>query len=190
MGNSIKKRSPRKFSKKRVSCVRSDNGHTSGDQGSLRGTAATSLTGGEVTVLATQAQIDVLATRIELAFRRGRPEWNSHCSTSRVWAAAASTWSKRQRPITRCLSTLNCTSVATPDVLHSDPWLEITGPEAKARYTNRSRRSFSDSNEMISEIALVKRRARGGAGVASALKSLREAGLAPGEVHRRSPLRP
>ena len=40
-------------------------------------------------MLATQCEIDVLSARLESAYRRLRPSWDGHCSSSRVWDVAA-----------------------------------------------------------------------------------------------------
>ena len=91
-------------------------------------------------MLATQNSIDILAERIERAYRLRRPEWHGGCSTSRIWSVAAVT----------LLQVHESDPSLPPDpelfvaaqgskVPFADPWLELAQPESARCYRKRVR---------------------------------------------------
>lgn len=91
-------------------------------------------------MLASQKELDRLATRIQLAHRRRGARWDDGRSTSRVWTAAAMTlWQAHldnaEVPLDPELF------VASQPMSHggSDPWLDLVGDGAKAAYARRVR---------------------------------------------------
>jgi hypothetical protein len=92
-------------------------------------------------VLPTQDVIDHLADRIERAYSLRRPQWWRSCSTRRIWSAAAlRLWQAHvddsQLPLD---SELFVASQPISSAL-SDPWSELTQPEAARRYRTQVRR--------------------------------------------------
>lgn len=91
-------------------------------------------------VFATQDEIEHLAGRIKVAYRRRGVAWNEGCSTSRVWAAAAMV-------LLQCR--LDDADVPTDPELFvasqpinagaADPWTDLASAAAGDRYRKRIR---------------------------------------------------
>jgi hypothetical protein len=89
-------------------------------------------------VLASQETIDTLADRIERAYRLRHPGWNRGCSTSRVWAAAATVLHAVRRDDPTIPLDPELFVAAQCGVLEfADPWLELADPTAGRRYRDR-----------------------------------------------------
>ena len=89
----------------------------------------------EVTVLATQAEIDILAERIEQAYQRRWSKWNRGCSTSRVWNAAAAVLVQLNRDDPSMPIDPELYVAAQPSgAAFQDPWTGLTQPSSARRY--------------------------------------------------------
>ena len=113
-------------------------------------------------VLPTQDVIDQLADRIERAYSLRRAQWWRNCSTRRVWSAAAlRLWQAHvddpQLPLD---SELFVASQPISSAL-SDPWSELTQPEAARRYRSQVRRIIRRLRaELKQEVDLAERAIR------------------------------
>lgn len=91
-------------------------------------------------MLASQKELDRLATRIQLAYRRRGARWDGVRSTSRVWMAAATTlW---QVCLDDAEIPLDPELFVASQPMSSgvaDPWLDLVGEDAKAAYARRVR---------------------------------------------------
>ena len=109
-------------------------------------------------MLPTQDVIDHLADRIERAYSLRRAQWWRGCSTRRVWSAAAlRLWQAHvddpQLPLD---SELFVASQPISSAL-SDPWSELTQPEAARRYRAQVRRIIRRLHaELKREVALAE----------------------------------
>ncbi len=91
-------------------------------------------------MLASQETIESLADRIERAYRLRHPGWNRGCSTSRVWAAAATVLHEVRRDDPTIPLDPELFVAAQCGVLEfADPWLELADPTAGQRYRDRVR---------------------------------------------------
>lgn len=92
-------------------------------------------------MLATQDMIELLAKRIERAYGLHRHGWNPGCSTTRVWALAASILIEAHRadPALPLDPELYVAS-QTREGSFADPWKELTQPSSVRRYRCRVRR--------------------------------------------------
>lgn len=91
-------------------------------------------------MLPTQDVIDHLADRIERAYTLRRAQWWRSCSTRQVWSAAAlRLWQAHvENPELPLDSELFVASQLISSTL-SDPWSELTQPEAARRYRSQVR---------------------------------------------------
>lgn len=93
------------------------------------------LTRFEVTVLATQHEIDEVAERIERAYRGHRPGWRGGCSSSRVWQVAAEALLEISATDPSLPSDPELFVLAQPlNPPYPDPWSELTGPDCLRHY--------------------------------------------------------
>jgi hypothetical protein len=109
-------------------------------------------------VLPTQVVIDNLADRIERAYSLRRSQWWRGCSTRRVWSAAAlRLWQAHvDDPELPLDSELFVASQPISTAL-SDPWSELTQPEAARRYRTQVRRIIRRlHSELKREVALAE----------------------------------
>jgi hypothetical protein len=91
-----------------------------------------------VTVVATQALIDVLAERIERAFRLRRPQWNGSCSTSRVWSVAATIlWEAHEADPALPPDPELFVAAQPANSPYSNPWQELACDESVRWYRER-----------------------------------------------------
>jgi hypothetical protein len=135
----------------------------------------------EVTVAATQDQIDVLARRIEHAYRLRRPGWHGQCSTSRVWAAAAGALLRAHEADGDCPPDPELFVAAQPlDPCFADPWRDLAHEAAAEHYGQRVRAIIRSLRaELRDEIRLAERRVANGRPLTQVLT---------GASHRLSPL--
>ncbi len=89
-------------------------------------------------MLATQNELDRLATRIQQAYRRRDMHWNGGCSTTRVWTAAAMVlW---QTHIENAEVPLDPELFVASQPMKSDvanPWIDVARAEAGVVYRRR-----------------------------------------------------
>jgi hypothetical protein len=113
-----------------------------------------------VTVLATQATIELLAERIERAYRLRKPLWYRGYSTSRVWTAAAALLMRlHQENPSIPLDPEFFVAVQTRTTALDDPWLELTEPAAARRYRQRVREMIRGlRSELRGEVRRAERR--------------------------------
>ena len=89
-------------------------------------------------MLVAQSVIDTLAGRIERAYRVRRLGWHGVCSTPRVWAMAAETLLKlREEDDSLPLDPELYVAAQPCDTSFVNPWSDLTGAEAVARYRQR-----------------------------------------------------
>jgi hypothetical protein len=126
-----------------------------------------------VTVLATQCEIDVLADRIERAYRRSRPGWRGDCSTSRVWAAAALNLLQSHETHPAVPTDPELFVAAQPtDPAYPDPWVELTQPDAVRGYRRRIREIIRGLHkELAGEIEFAEDRVVAGQAIRKVLTS-------------------
>jgi hypothetical protein len=113
-------------------------------------------------VLPTQDMIEHLADRIERAYSLRRPRWWRGCSTRRVWSAAAlRLWQAHaEDPQTPLDSELFVASQPISNAL-SDPWSELTQPDATRRYRSQVQRIIRRlRSELTREVRLAERSIR------------------------------
>ena len=127
----------------------------------------------EVTVLATQALIDVLAERIEKAYRLRRPLWNGYCSSSRVWSvAAAMLWSAHETdPVVPADPELFVAAQprTTP---YQGPWEDLASHEAVRAYADQVRSIIVVlRDELSAEVRLAEMRIAAGKPIIEVLNS-------------------
>jgi hypothetical protein len=117
-----------------------------------------------VTVLATQATIEILAQRIEQAYRRRKSRWYRDCSTSRVWTTAAAILAQlHQDDPAMPLDPELYVAVQPANTLFHDPWVELTQPSAAWHYRNRVRKMIRGlRDELRSEVRSAEGRVRRG----------------------------
>jgi hypothetical protein len=110
-------------------------------------------------VLPTQETIDELAGRIEEAFHRRCASWNRGCSTPRVWAAAAANLWRAHQEIPEAPIDPELFVAAQPiHQTYSDPWTDLTQPEAVERYAHQIRRIIGLlQTELARELARAER---------------------------------
>jgi len=92
-------------------------------------------------MLASQKELDCLAKRIELAYRRRGASWDGGRSTSRVWTAAAMVlWQAHldDADVPLDPELFVASQPTKPGV--SDPWIDLVGEEAGAAYKRQVRR--------------------------------------------------
>ena len=91
-------------------------------------------------MLASQKELDRLATRIQLAYRRRGPCWDGGRSTSRVWTAAAMVlWQVHLDDAEVPLDPELFVASQPMDSGVADPWVDLVGENAKTAYQRRVR---------------------------------------------------
>jgi hypothetical protein len=127
----------------------------------------------EVTVLATQEQIDHLAARIERAYSLRRTFWHRGCSAPQVWTTAAVTLLQLNQgdPLLPVDPELYVASQPIEPTF-SDPWAELTQPSACYRYRDRVRKIIRGLREELrGEVRWAERRIQRGAAIEEVLTS-------------------
>jgi hypothetical protein len=123
-------------------------------------------------VLPTQECIDRLGVRIEQAFTLRRSKWYRGCSTSRVWAAAATIlWQAHQEDPDIPLDPELYAAAQPLSAPFADPWLSLAHPEAGLRYRRRVHRIIRQLRaELRREIGRAEGMVQGGRGLATVVR--------------------
>lgn len=123
--------------------------------------------------LATQADVEFLARRIERAYILRGPQWNPGCSAAGVWEAAAATLlqAHHDHPSVPVDPELFVAAQSLQPTL-VDPWAELAQSISARRYCRRVRRMIAALRiELRSEIRRALRRIHGGESVTTVLLS-------------------
>jgi hypothetical protein len=126
-----------------------------------------------VTVLATQCEIDILASRIEQAYHRLRPGWKGTCSTQRVWIVAAMKLHQVHQEDHSIPVDPELFVASQPrNSMFPDPWVELTRAESLKLYRKRIREIIRAlRNELEGEVKLAEERIHTGEAVSKILLS-------------------
>jgi hypothetical protein len=124
-------------------------------------------------VLATQAELESLATRIERAYALRRPQWHPGCSAAGVWGTAASIL--YQVHLDDAMVPLDPELYVASQPGHpsfADPWSELTQAASAERYRESVRLIIRGlRHELRCEVRLAERRVRRGRPVEAVLLS-------------------
>jgi hypothetical protein len=126
-----------------------------------------------VNVLATQSEIESLASRIERAYVLRRPQWRLGCSAARLWSTAASILYQvhRDDPAIPLDPELYVASQAGHPTF-PDPWSELTQPAAAKRYRDNVRLIIRVlRRELLGEVRRAERKIRVGRPIEAVLLS-------------------
>lgn len=124
-------------------------------------------------MLASQTMLDTLAGRIERAYRLRRRHWQGSCSTSGVWAVAATTLFQvhADDPLIPLDPELFVAAQSFASAF-PDPWVDLTQDDCGRRYRRRVRvivRALH--NELTDEIRLAENRVGAGQAIGRVLKA-------------------
>jgi hypothetical protein len=127
----------------------------------------------EVTVLATQAALEVLAERIERAYRLRRSGWYRGCSSAGVWSTAAAILVQlHQDDTTLPVDPELYVAVQPVGGPFDDPWVGLTQRSATKRYRTRVRAMIRAlRSELRAEVRYAERRIARGEALENVLKT-------------------
>jgi hypothetical protein len=127
----------------------------------------------EVTVLATRAALEVLAERIERAYRLRRSGWYRGCRSAGVWSTAAAILVQLNRDDTTLpVDPELYVAVQPVGGPFDDPWEGLTQPSAAKRYRTRVRAMIRTlRSELRAEVRYAERRIARGEALERVLKT-------------------
>jgi hypothetical protein len=127
----------------------------------------------EVTVLATQAALEVLAERIERAYQLRRSGWYRGCSSAGVWSTAAAILVQlHEDDATLPVDPELYVAVQPVGGSFDDPWVGLTQPSATRRYRRRVRAMIRAlRSELRAEVRHAERRIARGETLEKVLKT-------------------
>jgi hypothetical protein len=124
-------------------------------------------------VLATQAALEVLAERIERAYRLRRAGWYRGCASAGVWSTAAALLVQlHQDDPTLPVDPELYVAVQPEGAPFDDPWMALTQPSAARRYRTRVREMIRAlRSELRAEVRFAERRIGRGEAIAHVLNT-------------------